>query len=191
MFTGRFFRHFIASPTQTGALLPSSTGLARLITDEANIESASAVVELGPGTGVFTRQIIERVAQNAVFFAMEINTDFVEMLKKTCPKATVFNDSATNTTKYLKQFGLEHCDTVISGLPWASFETQLQHEIMDAVIDALKPGGRFVTFTYIQSPFLPAGRRFRRLLSDRFSKVTTSRIVWRNLPPAFVYCAIK
>jgi phospholipid N-methyltransferase len=33
---------------------------------------------------------------------------------------------------------------------------------------------------------MPAVRRFRRMLPDYFSRVTRSRHVWRNLPPAFV-----
>ena len=51
----------------------------------------------------------------------------------------------------------------------------------------LKPGGQFVTFAYLQGLLLPAGRRFRAKLKRSFSDVTKSKIVWRNLPPAFVY----
>jgi phospholipid N-methyltransferase len=35
--------------------------------------------------------------------------------------------------------------------------------------------------------WMPGGRRFRRLLEANFSRVIATEIVWRNLPPAFVY----
>jgi phosphatidylethanolamine/phosphatidyl-N-methylethanolamine N-methyltransferase len=36
---------------------------------------------------------------------------------------------------------------------------------------------------------LPAGRRFRRTLEQRFERVEARPIVWRNAPPALVYRA--
>ena len=63
----------------------------------------------------------------------------------------------------------------------------LQREILNAVLSNLAPGGYFVTFAYLQGLMLPAGMRFRRLLSETFGEVRTSSVVWRNLPPAFVY----
>jgi phosphatidylethanolamine/phosphatidyl-N-methylethanolamine N-methyltransferase len=38
---------------------------------------------------------------------------------------------------------------------------------------------------------VPQGLRFRRRLHDEFSHVTTTRTVWANVPPAFVYRAVK
>lgn len=52
------FRRFLRHPTQVGAVCASSDALARMITEEVGIETAPVVVELGPGTGVFTREIL-------------------------------------------------------------------------------------------------------------------------------------
>jgi phosphatidylethanolamine/phosphatidyl-N-methylethanolamine N-methyltransferase len=76
---------------------------------------------------------------------------------------------------------------MISGLPWAAFPLALQEEVLDAVVAALRPGGRFTTFAYLQGTLLPAGRRFRRRLDEHFCEVRRSPVVWRNFPPAFVY----
>jgi hypothetical protein len=48
-------------------------------------------------------------------------------------------------------------------------------------------GGAFATFAYLQGTFLPAGRSFKKRLTKYFSKVVKSKVIWRNLPPAFVY----
>jgi phospholipid N-methyltransferase len=76
---------------------------------------------------------------------------------------------------------------VLSGLPWASFPEELQLKLMDAVCEALAPKGVFATFAYLQGTLLPAGKRFGKTLESRFSEVRKSPVVWRNLPPAFVY----
>ncbi len=96
-----------------------------------------------------------------------------------------------NAKKYLNELGLKECDCIICGLPWASFSKNLQNELLDTIINVLKPGGRFLTFAYLQGLLLPAGIRFKKTLATRFKKVTTTRTVWMNIPPAFVYCAEK
>jgi phospholipid N-methyltransferase len=184
-----FLKEFIASPTAVGAIAPSSAGLARTIVEAAELDTASVVIEFGPGTGVFTERIVESVSADCVFFALEVNERLAETTRRRCPGTKVFHDTASNATKYLQAMGVSHCDRIVSGLPWAAFPRSLQRELLDTVRDILKPGGLFVTFAYLQGLLLPAGLRFRRILSERFAKVTTTRIVWRNLPPAFVYLA--
>jgi len=122
---------------------------------------------------------------------MEVNPDFVAATQARCPEALIYHDSATHARTYLEKLGHSHCDCIISGLPWAAFSEQLQDELLDTVHDVLRHGGRFLTFAYLQGLLLPSGLRFRRKLQARFSQVTTTRIVWANLPPALVYCVEK
>ena len=186
-----FLKQLVVSPKRVGALMPSSRGLAEVLTNAAGVSDAATVVEFGPGTGVFTEMILRKLPQDARFFAIEICEEFVKSTRERCPGVQVFHDSAANVRKYLDQMGLDSCDCIVSGLPFANFEDALQEELLDAVIDVLKPGGVFATFTYFQSPHLPYGRRFRRRLTQRFSKVEETPIVWKNFPPAFAYRAEK
>ena len=186
-----FLRQFLRHPGKTGAVAPSSEGLAELITDRAGLAEASVIVEWGPGTGVFTEKILQKKRPDALFFALEMNPDFVATTQARCPGAQVFQDSAANTRYYLERHGLRQCDCVICGLPWAAFDESLQDALLDTLVAILRPGGRFVTFAYLQGLLMPAGRRFRRKLKSRFTHVTTTRTVWRNLPPAFVYVATQ
>ncbi len=186
-----FMRQFVRHPGQTGAVAPSSAGLADLITDSAGLADASVVIEWGPGTGVFTEKILRKKRHDALFFALEMNQDFVAATQSRCPGVTVYHDSAANTRRYLEQHGRTHCDCVLCGLPWASFDEPLQDTLLDTLIAILRPGGRFLTFAYLQGLLLPAGQRFRGKLRSRFAHVTTTRTVWANLPPAFVYVASK
>jgi phosphatidylethanolamine/phosphatidyl-N-methylethanolamine N-methyltransferase len=181
----------LASRNEVGALGSSSQGLAELITDLASLDDADAVIELGPGTGVFTEKIVEKTRADSTFLAFEINPRFVEVTRRRCPRCTVLQESAVHARKHLNEFGHEHCDSVVSGLPWATFSETLQDDLLDAISDALRPGGTFVTFSYVSSLLLPRARGFRRKLHERFSDVEQSRVVWRNMPPAFVYRAVR
>ena len=186
-----FIRQFVLHTAKTGAVTPSSEGLADLITDTAGLHSASAVIQFGTGTGVFTEKILQKISDETRFFALEINPDFVKATRKRCPDAIVYQDSAANAKKYLNELGINECDCIICGLPWAAFSEELQNELLDTIIDILRPGGKFLTFAYLQGSLLPAGRRFKRKLSTRFNRVTKMKTVWFNFPPAFVYCAEK
>ena len=183
------FRRFLRHPTQVGALCASSDALARMITDSAGIETAPVVVELGPGTGVFTREILRRrqACPNGRFLAVEIDSELYRNLHRRFPELELYRGNAVHLPEILKTHSLECADVIVAGLPWAIFPEQLQTDILASVRQSLKPGGHFLTFAYIQGLLLPAGQRFRRQLRESFSEVTTSATVWRNLPPAFVY----
>jgi phosphatidylethanolamine/phosphatidyl-N-methylethanolamine N-methyltransferase len=183
----KFLAAFIKRPFDTGSITPSSDYLAEAMMSGMEIESADTVVELGPGTGVFTRFIQARLKPGARLLCFEINPDMASELSRRFPRVQIVNDSVENLGHHLKEAGRSHIDTVISGLPWAAFSTDRQERFLDATVRALKPGGHFATFAYSHAAWMPPGRRFRELLGTRFREIETSKVVWRNVPPAFVY----
>ena len=186
-----FFKEYLTSPKEVGGWAPSSHGLAELVTETAGVRRVNSVVEFGPGTGVFTEVIAAKLKPGATFFAIEISEEFVKQCQKRCPGVNVIHDSAANVRKHMEELGVKELDCIVSGLPFALFEDDLQDGLLNAAYEALKPGGVLVTFTYITRPFLPRGRRFRRRLKARFSNLNETKIVWRNFLPAFAYQAVK
>lgn len=178
---------FVRKPTRTGAVLPSSRWLAELMTAGMGLEEAKTVVELGAGTGAFTRLIGARARKDAFVLAFEIDPALAGELSGAIPGVQIVNDSAERISEHLHAAGHEAADTILSGLPWAIFSRELQERLLGAVVQALRPGGRFATFAYVPAAYFPPGRRFRALLRERFARVETTSIVWRNFPPAFVY----
>jgi phospholipid N-methyltransferase len=183
----QFLGAFVKRPFDTGAVAPSSARLAARMTEDMGLAEAQTVVELGPGTGVFTRVIQARLRPQARLLCIEINPELARVLAGRFPRAQVINDSAENLAQHLEAVGQAAADSVISGLPWAAFSRERQERLLGAVVTALRPGGRFATFAYLHAAWLPPGRSFRGLLESRFPRVETSAVVWRNLPPAFVY----
>lgn len=178
---------FVRTPTRTGAVLPSSRELAELMTEAMGLDTATTVVELGAGTGAFTRLIGERVRKDALVLAFEIDPALARELTGAIPGVHIINDSAERIAEHLRAAGHTSADTILSGLPWVIFSRELQERLLTAVVAALRPGGRFATFAYVPAAYFPPGRRFRALLAAHFARVETTRIVWRNFPPAFVY----
>lgn len=187
----QFLGQFIRNPRQVGSIAPSSPFLADAITSSVRLREAKVVVELGPGTGAFTAEIMARLKPGAVFFAMEVNEPMCERLRRRLPGAKVYCDSAARIGHYLARHGVAQADCIVSSLPWAAFGPELQDELMTAVYDSLRPGGQFATFAYLQGTVLPSGRRFHDTLKQRFEEVSRSHVVWQNLPPAFVYKCTK
>jgi phosphatidylethanolamine/phosphatidyl-N-methylethanolamine N-methyltransferase len=180
----RFIGAFIREPFAVGALCPSSPVLARAVVDSCDFEPDDTVVELGPGTGAFTRLLLKRLDKRGQLLALETSDSHVEMLRRTLPRCRVIHDSAEHLARYLPD---RRADCIVSGLAWANMLPRMQDRILKAVWKSLSPQGQFIAFAYAHALCLPTSLRFRRLLSENFVRVETTPIVWRNLPPAYIY----
>lgn len=183
----RFLSSFLRHPIATGAIAPSSLHLAREMVGWIDWDDVATCVEFGPGTGAFTSQILRAMNEGTHFFTVEQNQMFAAAMAKKFPDVDTYCRSAADIAELCDVRGVAHIDCILCGLPWASFPDRLQHNLMVAIVSSLRKNGCFCTFAYLQGTVLPAGIRFKRLLHASFSSVSRSRIVWRNLPPAFVY----
>ena len=175
-------------PTEIGAILPSSRFLARRVIEDVGLHSADVVLEYGPGTGVFTEFILRELRPGTKFAAIELNPRFAQTFQARYPFVTLYQDSVANVQRICRSAGIPSVDCIVSGVPWAIFSESMQVQCLEAMMHVLKPGGCFVTFTYVHSQALLAGaKRFSRLLPGYFHAVSKSPVVWLNIPPAFVY----
>lgn len=181
---------FAKGPENIGALAPSSRRLATRMVELADIESDHVVVELGAGTGPMTRALAAAHG-GARLFALEPDPELAKACRSAAPSVHVEEAFAQELPSLIRSWGISGVDRVVSSLPFAGWKSALQEEVFGAILEVMKPGGRMVTFSYAHSPWLPAGRRAKRRLNDTFASVTRSKIVWANLPPAFVYICDK
>lgn len=190
--TWHFMKQFCRAPRTIGAIAPSSRMLANRMLQPINFAKAKVIVEYGPGSGAFTRQVLNHInLDRTIFFGLELNEQMNRLASTQVPEITIYQDSAAEIRKYLKQYGVKHADAIISGLPWASFPEGLQDEILGETVAGLPRGGIFSTFAYLHGLVLPSGIRFRKKLEQHFSEVSTSPVVWGNMPPALVYWCKK
>ncbi len=189
--TTLFLRQFVQSPHTVGAVLPSSAALARAMLTPIDFATARTIVEFGPGTGAFTRQIAARLAPGCRYLGIELNPHFVRRLATAFPSLSFVHGNVADLTQILATQGIGPVDAIVCGLPWATLPISLQRTVFAAMDLALAPGGVFVTFGYLQSLVLPGAWALRRRLRHYFADVGHSPVVWGNVPPAFAYVCRK
>jgi phosphatidylethanolamine/phosphatidyl-N-methylethanolamine N-methyltransferase len=184
-----FLRRFLAEPFRVGAVAPSSAALAREVLAPVPRTGEPVVVELGAGTGAFTRPLQERLGGRGHHVVLELDATFAELLRVRHPRADVVAGDAAELPDVLAARGLAAADIVVSGLPWAAFPADRCAAILTAVTSCLRADGEFTTFAYVHARRTPAARRLRCELRERFEDVVIGRTVWGNVPPALVYHA--
>ncbi len=179
-----FVRAFVREPLKVGAIWPSSETLSRAVVGACDFAPRDIVVELGPGTGNFTQLLLERLGKSGRLVALELSATNVEVLRRRFPLGDIHFDSAEHLAKHIAP---QTARCVVSGLAWGNMLPSMQDRIMSAITISLAPGGQFVAFAYSHARYYPTTLRFRKLMFQEFARVETTSIIWRNLPPAYIY----
>ncbi len=175
-----FLKGFLRNPKEVGSIVPSSKFLTRRVLGCGRLAEARVIIELGPGTGVFTREILKRMAGDARLVAVEINTDFVTVLRREFrdPRLTVYEGSSTDLEKALAEAGESSADLVISGVPFSTMEGGAGRRTLEAAKRVLSERGRFVAYQFRS--------HVRRFAEPVFGPAETHSGFW-NLPPMRIY----
>lgn len=163
-----------------GALAPSSKFLVKKMLDPIDFSQHIKILELGSGTGVITKQILENLNSQSELVSMELNDKFYEQLK--CLESDNCSMLKANAENVSMLFQEKSFDYVISGLPLAIFKKSQVSAILNGCTKVLKSQGKFIQFQYSLSS--------KRTLQRHFEKVNTS-LAAINLPPAVVYTCEK
>jgi phosphatidylethanolamine/phosphatidyl-N-methylethanolamine N-methyltransferase len=175
-----FLRAWLADPLRVAAVAPSSPALAEVITAEITPESAP-VIELGPGTGVFTRALLARGVPEEKLALVERNAEFARLLELRFPFARVLRLDAARLGQ-VDPFGGVQAGAVVSGLPFLATPPRKILATLVAAFRHLRPDGAFYQFTYgLRCPV-------RRVVLDRLDlQATRVGRTLANVPPAAVY----
>jgi phosphatidylethanolamine/phosphatidyl-N-methylethanolamine N-methyltransferase len=167
-----------------GSVTPSSRFLVERMVKSAALSDAKVVVEYGPADGVITRDLLKAMRPDARLFAVEFNEKMHAALigKVKDPRLTAIRGDVRRIDKLLAEQGVTAVDRIVSCVPFALFTGRERHEILTKTSDLLAPGGRFVAFGYT-THLIP-------MLGDYFSDVDIQFEV-RNIPPSFVFTALK
>jgi phospholipid N-methyltransferase len=174
-----FLRGFLQHPEQVGSIVPSSRFLEQRIVDIASINTVRSVVELGPGTGGTTQAILDAMLDDARFLAIELNPEFVSLLKSnTDPRLIVHHGSAEQIEQALALYNMARPDVVISGIPFSTMPNKLAQQILHGIWACLVPGGHFIAY------------QFRGRVADlgrEFLGMPEIKVELLNVPPVRLY----
>jgi len=175
-----FLSAWISAPTCIGAVAPSGGALAELIASEINPMSGS-VIELGPGTGVFTRAVLARGVSEESMTLVESLPEFAELLRQRFPKTRVLCMDAVHLGK--RDLFQEACvGAVVSGLPLLSMSSRKVISILRGAFRYMNAQGAFYQFTY--GPWCPVPKVLLDRLGLRATRLGSTVF---NIPPATVY----
>jgi len=179
-----FLQQFLARPRMVGSIIPTSTVAVRALLHPVSWEGVQCVVEYGPGTGVFTRELLRRLGPDARLVAIDTNPIFIDYLTRAIhdPRLICVNGSAADVCEILRDHGLDAADYVVSGLPFSTLPRPVADAIMDATAQALRPGGAFLVYQF--SP------KVRDFIAPHFERIDHGFEFW-NVPPAQLYWAWK
>ena len=175
-----FLRSWAAAPLRVAAIAPSGNALAKIITQDITPETGQ-VIELGPGTGVFTAKLLERGVRPENLTLIEYGANFTAHLKSRFPMVRVLRMDAADVAEIELPNGAP-VGAVISGLPLLSMPDQKVIAILDGAFAQLKPDGAFYQFTY--GPRCPVARPILEGLGLKATHIGRTML---NVPPAAVY----
>ncbi|WP_210608284.1 class I SAM-dependent methyltransferase [Priestia flexa] len=176
-----FISQYAKKPRTVGAILPSSRYLATKMVGEINFETANVIVEYGPGTGVFTKELLKRRKQGTVLLLIEINEDFYQYLLEEYSEEKnvhIIHGSAEHIKQYLEGYGIKCVDYIVSGLPFSSLPKNLSISILKEAASILRKEGMFITFQYT---------KMKKMFIEQFFSSMKIQREFLNLPPAYIF----
>jgi phosphatidylethanolamine/phosphatidyl-N-methylethanolamine N-methyltransferase len=193
-----FLARFIASPRDVGAVAPSSQLLARALVayvTPGNEREGKRFLEVGPGTGAVTQELIRNMGPCDTLDLVEIDKNMADMLKKKYahnPSVTVYHGSITDwKPEYLYS-------TIVMGIPFNALPFGVVQDIWAHCRTLICDCGVISYFSYLWLPdikkaVLPPVEReefvnIQWYLAQQFQQCGFDmKRVWANVPPAAVW----
>ncbi len=175
-----FLAAWIKRPRQTASVVPSSRYLARLMVRDV-APDGGRVLELGGGTGVFTRAILATGLPAAMLEVVEINPAFARGLRRHFPGVSILETPAQNISAAAAGAQGDY-QLVVSGLPLLAMDKALHIAILGEAFAMLRSGGSLVQFTYSLRPPVSAS-----VLDHLGLEVARVGQTVRNFPPATIF----
>ncbi|MDX1144939.1 methyltransferase domain-containing protein [Sinorhizobium medicae] len=172
----RFFKGWMSNSRAVGAILPTSWVTARRMASVVDPDSGLPVLELGPGTGVITKAILERGIEPEKLISIEYSTDFYNQLKAQFDGVQFINGDAFDLDRTLGSLKDQQFDSVISAVPLLNFPMHRRVELLEDLLSRIPFGRPVIQISYgPMSPVVAVPDSYRIQHFD---------FVVRNIPPA-------
>ncbi len=167
-----------------GAVASASNKLVGDLLKRIDFRNAKIIIEYGPGTGVITHQILNKMQEDAILFVFETNKDFVNHLSKiNDERLIVINADAEKALSILNdKYNVEIVDYIVSTIPFTFINIRKRRRIIYKSHKLLEENGKFITYQYSWLIY--------KIIKTKFVKHNIKPILF-NVPPAFVMEGVK
>lgn len=175
----RFLKNWAENPLTTGAVAPSGKALAQLMASYVDCDRAGKVIELGPGTGVVTKAMLDRDVPAEKIVSIEYSENFVTLMRDRFPDVTIVQGDAYALAPQSDLGTDAPLASIISSLPLFSRSPAERKQLIERALDMLEPGAPFIQFSYaLVPPVKPDEGDFQ---------IDKTNWVVLNVPPARVW----
>lgn len=146
-----FFKRVLANPIRVGYLVPSSGFLTRKTAKRIDFTKPRVVIELGPGEGCHTRQIVRRMNAESQLILIELDGHFAAHLEKQFAhdkRVTVVHTDALHLATTLESMGISNPDYIVSGIPFTIMERELREKLLANIALSMGPDSIFITYQF-------------------------------------------
>lgn len=180
-----FLQAFIKNPLKVGAIAPSSPELAKKMVEEIVPDEDSVVMELGVGTGSFTKLLQKKVPDKKSYLGIELDKELVKSLRKNFPDMRFMRGNACKAFALHKRSKFGKVEYILSGLPFVSMPKEINDKIFAQIEKFMEEGNcMFRTFQYAHGYYLPPAIKLRAFMCDRYGSSEKSPLIVKNVPPA-------
>lgn len=174
-----FFRHWLRHPFGIGAILPSSAAVGRAMARAVSLHRPGAVLELGGGTGVVTRELLEAGCPPERLIVIERAPALAQILRRRFTRSHIVEGDACAAGTILAERGVTRLAAVVSSLPIKWFPLESQRTVVAPCLDLLGEGGAFLQLTNALVSPLPMDS-----LGLRGTEIAR---VWTQFPPVQIW----
>lgn len=173
-----FFKRWLANPLEMGSIIPSSPALCRRVVAQTRCGPDEIVLELGAGTGVVSRALLDSGFPPEQLALVEIVPEMADWLQRALPRTNVICGDARELPEILPKAWRGRIGTVICGIPLVLLPLAEQKRFTGAM-QAVAPGRGFLHYSYCVTSPLPWKKLGLRAKREAWTP--------RNLPPASVW----
>ena len=171
----RFIKGMMSTPKTVGAIMPTSARMASRMASIIDTGSGLPVLELGPGTGVITKAILDKGVRPENLVSVEYSSEFVRHLRGKYPGVNFINGDAFSLAETLESYRGQKFDCVISGVPLLNFPVARRVAYLESLLKRIPRGRPVVQLTYGPKSPVPPGHGDYTVEHFDF--------VIRNIPP--------
>jgi phospholipid N-methyltransferase len=170
-----FFLAFLKNWREVGWPLQTSQAVAKKVCDAIDFQHAQRIIEVGPGAGSVTNEILKCMRPDAELIVFEINADLCKHLRAIPDnRLIVYNVSGFEMPELL----LRKADYVVSAIPIATLSGTAFDHFYQGVKHVLREGGACIQLQLSPWSYLKLKRLFETV-SVAFTLL--------NPPPMFIY----